>query len=103
MFGTDYPTYDEPVTFSEEEWAIMMADPAFGYVHPCGHPTSPGERRAMETGLGDTHCHRCEADAEQAYYESLGEYEYEREQDMIAAEMERREDEAVDRYYGLGF
>lgn len=64
---TEYADGTETVRFSDAEWEVMLADPAFGYVHPCGHPTSAAERRAMETGMGDTHCHACEADAEAIY------------------------------------
>jgi hypothetical protein len=65
---TEYDDGTEEVRFTDAEWERMLADPAFGYVHRCGHPTSAGERRAMETGLGDTHCHRCENEAEAICY-----------------------------------
>jgi len=68
-FITEFSDGTEEVRFTEAEWEVMLADPAFGYVHAgCGHPTSAYERRAMETGMGDTHCHRCEIEGEQFCY-----------------------------------
>jgi len=33
----------EEVRFTDAEWAVMMKDPAFGYVRPCGHPTNANQ------------------------------------------------------------
>lgn len=66
-FITERADGTEEVRFSDREWEVMSRDPAFGYVHRCGHPTSGYERRAMETGMGDTHCHTCEHEADMNY------------------------------------
>jgi hypothetical protein len=70
-FVTERADGSTDVRFSDEEWERMSKDPAFGYVHRCGHPTSSHERRAMETGMGDTHCHVCENEAEDHYHTYL--------------------------------
>jgi hypothetical protein len=49
---TEYDDGREEVRFTDEEWAVMMRDPAFGYVFPCGH-------RRPENSDGT--CWECEA------------------------------------------
>jgi hypothetical protein len=51
---------NEHVTFSNEEWEAMLADPAFGYVCSQGHRLSDADHRYGA-------CMSCEADAERAY------------------------------------
>jgi len=70
-FITERADGTEEVRFTDAEWDRMYADPAFGYVHRCGHPTSSHERRAMETGMGDTDCRICENESEDYYHTYL--------------------------------
>ena len=58
----------EEVFFSEEEWEVMMSDPAFGYVCRAGHAMSESDHH-----FGS--CLTCEAMAEEAFYDSLREDE----------------------------
>lgn len=57
---------NETVTFTDAEWATMMADPSFGYVCSAGHTLTLSERTY---GLD---CSACEADA--YAHESEAEY-----------------------------
>ena len=58
MTGTYFEDRDgtEHVTFSDREWEIMLADPAFGYVCSNGHRLTPADQR-------NGGCSACEADA----------------------------------------
>lgn len=40
---TEYADGTEEVRFTDAEWAVMMRDPAFGYVRRCGHPTNANQ------------------------------------------------------------
>lgn len=69
---TEYADGTEAVRFTEEEWAIMLADPAFGYVCRSGRHRvdSPA---FQEWAIREGGCMTCSAEMEAAYSEEAGE------------------------------
>lgn len=81
--GNPYYEDEERITFSEDEWEIMLADPSFGYVCQRGH----SQARWNQSPSWDGTCYTCENEAEAAYYE------WEARQDEEARLVADREDE----------
>lgn len=70
---TEYDDGTEEVRFTEEEWAIMLADPAFGYVCSAGRHRIDGGERNWSPAEG---CMLCFSEREAAmddYYEGASE------------------------------
>jgi len=63
-FLTEYDDGTDEVRFSAEEWEMMLADPAYGYVCRDGaHRLSDADRRFIESEAICPHCY-VEAEAE---------------------------------------
>ena len=58
---------DKPITFSDEEWRVMLSDPAFGYVCRQGH----SQARWNQYQQWDGTCYTCEAEMEAFHDEEI--------------------------------
>lgn len=68
-----------PVLFTDEEWDVMLNDPAFGYV--CGGPV---KHRMREADRRYGACLACEAEAEARYDEMMDQESAEADRSMAA-------------------
>lgn len=66
-FLTEYDDGTEEARFTDEEWAIMLSDPAYGYVCPSGRHRIDGGERNWSPAEG---CMSCFAE-----HEALSDYE----------------------------